>query len=75
MVKKSSVFIAKNRLKQLVSSDRMLCIPDSYETLSSELYKILSKYIDISEDSFRMEIKRTHILIHFSGEKAWDYLK
>lgn len=70
MLKKSSVSIAKNRLKQLVSSDRMLCVPDSYETLSNELYQVLSKYIDLSEDNFRMEIKRTHILIHFSGEEA-----
>ena len=70
MLKKSSVSIAKNRLKQHVSSDRMLCVPDSYETLSNELYQVLSKYIDLSEDNFRMEIKRTHILIHFSGEEA-----
>ena len=70
MIKKSSVSIAKNRLKHLVSSDRMLCIPDSYEILSNELYHVLSKYIEFSEDDFHMEIKRTHILIHFSGEEA-----
>ena len=70
MTKRSSVSIAKNRLKQLVSSDRMLCFPDSYETLSNELFQVLSKYIELSEDDFHLEIKRTHILINFLGEEA-----
>lgn len=70
MLKKSSVSIAKNRLKYLVSSDRMVCIPESYETLENEIYQVISKYIELSEEDFRMEIKRTHLLIHFSGEEA-----
>ena len=70
MLKKSSVSIAKNRLKYLVSSDRILCLADYYETLNDEIYQVLSKYIELSEDHFRIEIKRTHLIIHFSGEEA-----
>ena len=69
MLKKSSVSIAKNRLKQLVTADRVLCLPNSHDIICKELYNVLSKYIDFTEDDFHIEIQRTRILIHFTGEK------
>lgn len=70
MMKKSSVSVAKNRLKALVTSDRVQCLPDSYDNIRRELYETLSKYMGITEDEFNVEIERTHILISFSGEEA-----
>ena len=43
MMKKSSVSVAKNRLKALVTSDRVQCLPDSYENICRELYETLSR--------------------------------
>lgn len=48
MVRRSSVRIAKDRLKVLVGTDRMQCKPDFYEKISRELYQTLSKYIEIN---------------------------
>lgn len=68
MLKKSSVSIAKHRLKSLVTSDRVCCLPELYDTIRRELYHILSRYIELTEDDFHIEIKRTHIIIYFTGE-------
>lgn len=70
MLRKSSVSIAKERLKFLVTADRVHCLPDAYDNICRELYNTLSKYMKITEDNFDVEITRTHILIHISGEKA-----
>ena len=64
MLKKSSVFVAKNRLKALVTSDRVKCTPDSHDKICRELYETLSKYMEFTEEIFR-----TQILISFSGEE------
>lgn len=50
MLKKSSVFVAKNRLKALVTSDRVKCTPDSYDKICRELYETLSKYVEFTEE-------------------------
>lgn len=68
MFKKSSVSIAKERLLHLVTSDRVSCLPESHDMISRELYNVLSKYIEITKDDFHIEINRTHILIHITGE-------
>ena len=68
MFKRSSVSIAKERLLHLVTSDRVSTLPESYDMISRELYNVLSKYIEITEDNFHIEINRTNILIHFTGE-------
>lgn len=70
MLKKSSVAVAKNRLKMLVTSDRVCCAPDDYDNIYRELYQALSKYLEITEDDFKIEIYRTHILISLTGEKT-----
>ena len=69
MLKKSSVFVAKNRLKALVTIDRVKCTPDSYDKICRELYETLSKYVEFTEEDFKVEIFRTQILISFSGEE------
>lgn len=66
---KSSVNIAKERIKALVTSDRVNCTPESYDKICRELYELLSKYIEFTEDDFRVEITRTHLLINFLGEE------
>ena len=64
MLKKSSVSIAKRRLKDLLTSDRVRALPESNELISRELYYVLSKYIPLTKDDFKIEIFRTHIIIH-----------
>lgn len=55
MLKKSSVFVAKNRLKALVTSDRVKCTPDSYDKICRELYETLSglAYLSCPLNPFR----------------------
>lgn len=68
MMKRSSVSIAKNRLKTLVLSDRVHCIPSAYDKIQRELYEALSKYMELTEDDFHMEINRTQVVITFAGD-------
>ena len=68
MRKRSSVFIAKNRLKTLVLSDLVHCIPSAYDKIQRELYEALSKYMELTEDDFHMEISRTQVVITFAGD-------
>ena len=69
MVRRSSVRIAKDRLKVLVGTDRMQCKPDFYEKISRELNQTLSKYIEITPEEFEVSYTRTHVHIKFTGEK------
>lgn len=68
MRKRSSVSIAKNRLKTLVLSDRVHCIPSTYDKIQRELYEALSKYMELTEDDFHVEINRTQVVITFAGD-------
>ena len=43
MLKQSSVSVAKNRLKALVTSDRVQCLPDSYGIIRND-FKIYRNY-------------------------------
>ena len=69
MVKKSSVAIAKDRLRTVVVSDRVHCRADAYERICKELYRTLSKYIEITPEDFDVSITRTHVHIRITGEK------
>lgn len=69
MVRRSSVRIAKDRLKVLVGTDRIQCKPDFYEKISRELYQTLSKYIEITPEEFEVSYTRTHVHIKITGEK------
>lgn len=64
----SSVKIAKERVKSLVTSDRVHCSVDCYEKIQNELYQVLSKYIEFTEEDFKVDIERTKLIIYLSGE-------
>lgn len=68
-MKRSSVSIAKDRLKVLVVSDRVRCAPDAYEKICRELYQTLSKYIELTPEEFDVSITRAQIHITLTGEK------
>ena len=64
----SSVTVAKERLKSLVVSDRVNCTPDTFEKLHTELYRTLSKYIEIIPEEFEVKMTRSYIHIRLMGE-------
>lgn len=70
MLRKSSVSIAKNRLRALVISDRVSCTPNAYDNICRELYEALSKYIELTEEDFQVDINRTQVVITFAGEET-----
>lgn len=70
MLKNSSVSIAKNRLRTLVISDRVQCTPSAYENICKDLYETLSKYMELTEDDFQVEINRSQIVIKIAGEET-----
>ena len=51
-----SVFVAKERLKNLLISDRMQCTPDAAERLTKDLYLTVSKYMEIEGENFELQI-------------------
>ncbi len=53
----------------VLDSDRISCAPEEYENFHKDLFRTISKYLVITEDNFKIDIHRTHILISFSGEK------
>ena len=57
-----SVTIAKDRLRNLLITDRIQCTPDM-------IYQTISKYIEISPEQFDVKITRTDIHIKYTGEK------
>lgn len=64
-----SVTIAKDRLRNLLITDRIQCTPDMIEFLTLDLYQTISKYIEISPEQFDVKITRTDIHIKYTGEK------
>lgn len=70
MLKSSSVSISKNRLRALVVSDRVQCTPSVYDHICRDLYQTLSKYVELTEDDFQVEINRSQIVIRIAGEET-----
>ena len=68
--KASSVIVAKDRLKVILVSDRVNCTPDSYDKIKLELYRTISKYLDVVQDEFDVQISRTDIHIKLTGENS-----
>ena len=68
--KASSVIVAKDRLKVILVSDRVNCTPDALEKIKLELYKTISKYIDVAPQDFNVQISRTNIHITLTGEDS-----
>lgn len=63
--RKASVHIAKQRLQEVLSSDRITCQKDLVPELKDDLYTTLSKYIDINPDVFNIQLKHSGIYIKF----------
>ena len=63
-----SVYIAKERLKNLLVSDRVQCAPDAVERLTKELYQTVSKYVEAGQGQIDIRITRTDIHIKYMGE-------
>lgn len=68
--KNTSVTIAKDRLKSLLVSDRVNCTPDTFEKIYSELYKTISKYIEIIPEEFDVKMTSSYIYIKLMGEDS-----
>lgn len=66
--KNTSVTIAKDRLKTLLVSDRVNCTPDTFAKIHSELYKTISKYIEVIPEEFDVKMTRSYIYIKLMGE-------
>ena len=66
----ASVSIAKDRLKTLLVSDRVNCTPDTFEKIQSELFKTVSKYIEVIPEEFDVKMTRSCIYIKLMGEES-----
>ena len=66
----ASVSVAKDRLKTLLVSDRVNCTPDTFEKIQSELYKTVSKYMEIIPEEFDVKMTRSYIYIKLMGEDS-----
>ena len=64
-----SVSVAKERLKNLLTSDRMQCTPEAADRLESDLYHTVSKYVEVRREDFGITVTRTDIHIKYMGEK------
>lgn len=64
----SSVTIAKKRLQVLLVSDRVNCTPDNITKLNQELYKTISKYIEVNPHDFHVRISNSDIYITLTGD-------
>ena len=68
--RRPSVLVARERLKALIVSDRVQCQPDTYEYLCRELFRTVSKYMKVTEETFDVEITRSKITIVLTGEES-----
>lgn len=66
--KNTSVDVAKDRIKALLVSDRVNCTPDTFEKLQNELYKSISKYVEVIPDEFKVRMTSNYIYIQLVGE-------
>ena len=66
----TSVHIAKNRLKSLLVSDRVNCTPDTFDKIHMELYKTISKYIEVIPEEFDVKMTHSYIHIKLTGEDS-----
>lgn len=64
-----SVRIAKERVRNLLVTDRLQCMPGTADDLSRDIYRAVSKYIEIKPECFQVHITRSDIHIKYTGEK------
>ena len=63
-----SVAIAKDRLKNLLMSDRFQRTQDMTDSLSKDLYQVIAKYMELDPEKVTIEITRNDIHIKYTGE-------
>ena len=68
--KNTSVSVAKDRLKTLLVSDRANCTPDTIEKIQTDLFKTISKYMEIVPEEFDVKMTRSYIYIKLMGEDS-----
>jgi len=66
----NSVMIAKERLKTVLVSDRINCTPDTLTFFEKELYKTISKYMNVEKELFSVHITRNTIIITLTGDNT-----
>ncbi len=57
--KKSSSYVAKDRLKLVLVSDRANCSPDIMEQIKNDIIHVISKYIEIDLEGLDIKIEQT----------------
>lgn len=67
--KQSSVKVAKDRLNNLLTCDRVRCTPELTGQMQQDIYAAVSKYMEIQPDTFDFKLTRTDIHIRFAGDK------
>jgi len=67
-MRNTSVSVAKDRMKSLLASDRINCTPDTFEKIHAELYKTISKYLEVIPEEFDVKMTRSYIHIKLMGE-------
>ena len=67
-----SVAIAKDRLKNLLMSDRIQCTQDMTERLSKDLYQVIAKYMELDPEKVTIEITRNDIHIKYDAADPWS---
>lgn len=55
-LKKNSGEIARNRLKLLLTSDKINCSPEIMEMIKDDMIHMISKYMDIDPGGIELEI-------------------
>lgn len=66
----TSVSVAKDRIKTLLVSDRVNCTPDTFQKIHAELFKTISKYIEVVPEEFDIRMTKTGIYIKIAGEDS-----
>lgn len=64
----TSVSVAKDRIRTLLVSERVNCTPDTFEKICTELYKTVSKYIEVEPEKFDVKMTNSGIYIRIAGE-------
>lgn len=68
--KNTSVVVAKHRLHQLLSSDRLNCSPVLIGQMKHDIFQVVSKYMELEPDKFEMVLTRYEMYIKYTGEEA-----
>lgn len=56
VVKKGSGSIAKDRLKLVLITDRINCSPQVIAQMKDDIYNVVSKYVEISNNEYSISI-------------------